>query len=77
MSFYDFLEKILKPKKFMIDLSRIKNDGGGTQYTFLEAINYGCCLILNREWVNVPDSIWKDGKNCLAISNEIELKEIP
>ena len=72
----DFLSNILIPKKFMIDLSRIKNDGGGTQYTFLEAINHECCLILHKDWVNVPGSIWKDGVNCLAINTEIELKEI-
>lgn len=72
----DSLSQLLEPKKFMIDLSKIKNDGGGTQYTFLEAINYDCCLILNRQWINVPESIWKEGVNCLAVDNEIQLKNI-
>ena len=29
-------------------MSTIKNDGGGSQYTFLEAIYQGCVLILHR-----------------------------
>ena len=32
-------ESILKDADYMIDLSVIKGDGGGTQYSFLEAIH--------------------------------------
>jgi hypothetical protein len=34
----------------VIDLSVIKGDGAGTQYTFLEALDAGCGLILHRNW---------------------------
>jgi hypothetical protein len=37
--------------KFVVDMSSIKNDGGGTQYTFLEAWNGGARLILNEDWL--------------------------
>jgi glycosyltransferase involved in cell wall biosynthesis len=58
--------------KFMVDLSTIKNDGGGTQYTFLEAIYENTALILNSKWVeNGGDFV--DGENCFAVSNETEL----
>jgi hypothetical protein len=70
------LQNILKTKEYMIDLSRIQHDGGGTQYTFLEAIHNGCILILNRAWVDTPDSIWQDGVNCLAVSNSNELVQL-
>ena len=38
---------ILKDAKYMIDMSIIKGDGGGTQYTFLEAFNQDTVLILH------------------------------
>lgn len=34
----------------VVDMSAIKGDGGGTQYTFLEAIDAGAELILNADW---------------------------
>lgn len=34
----------------IIDMSVIKRDGGGTQYTFLEAADAGAALILNTGW---------------------------
>ena len=34
----------------IIDMSAIKKDGGGTQYTFLEAADAGAALILNQAW---------------------------
>ena len=36
----------------MIDMSIIKGDGGGTQYTFLEAIYHDCILVLHLDWIN-------------------------
>jgi hypothetical protein len=32
-------------------MSTISGDGGGTQYTFLEAIDAGTALMLNEGWV--------------------------
>ena len=61
--------------KYIIDLSTIKNDGGGTQYTFLEAIYHNCVLILNEEWVNKGDT-FKNNYNCYTIKNEEDLKNI-
>ena len=66
---------ILLNCKYMIDLSTIKNDGGGTQYTFLEAIYNECILILNEDWVN-KGSLFKNNFNCLSVSNENELYDI-
>ena len=41
---------------FVVDMSIIKGDGGGTQYTFLEAIYHDCALILHKEWVEAGDT---------------------
>lgn len=37
--------------QWAVDMSTISGDGGGTQYTFLEAIDAGTALILNEGWV--------------------------
>jgi len=72
---FDTIGKMLNPKKFMVDLTIIRNDGGGTQYTFLEAIHANCCLILHKKWIeNGGDFIPE--KNCLAVENEQELAKI-
>lgn len=34
----------------VVDMSVIKGDGGGSQYTFLEAADSGASLILNEQW---------------------------
>lgn len=66
---------ILKKSRFVIDMSTIKNDGGGTQYTFLEAIYQDCVLILHKQWVN-QGTLFKDGINCLAVETPEELAHI-
>ena len=88
LNFYDFwkgkFEKnyplkyqekdILKSTKFVVDMSTIKNDGGGSQYTFLEAIYQGCILILHRDWIK-QGSTFKEGVNCLGADTPEELAE--
>ena len=76
---FDATSKILKKAKFMIDLSFLQNDGGGTQYTFLDAIYHNCAIILNRQWIENVDREYRDfkeGENCYAVSNAEELKEL-
>lgn len=68
---------ILKDYKVTVDMSAIKMDGGGTQYTFLEAIDAGCCLILNKSWnEGITNSLWVDKKNCLMVSDNEELTKV-
>ena len=56
----------------MIDMSIIKGDGGGTQYTFLEAIHQDTVLILHNEWIDAGTT-FKSGYNCIGVSNHEEL----
>lgn len=67
------ISQILSGATHAIDLSTICRDGGGSQYTFLEAIYHGVPLILHKKWVEHPKSIFKDGVNCRAVSNALEL----
>jgi glycosyltransferase involved in cell wall biosynthesis len=73
---FEKLSEILVNKRFVVDMSSISQDGGGTQYTFLEAIDAGCVLILNSKWTNNPNSIWQHNHNCLVVSNSDELAEV-
>jgi hypothetical protein len=67
-------KSILKNAKYMIDMSIIKKDGGGTQYTFLEAIYQDCVLVLHDEWISKGD-LFESGVNCIGISNAKELAD--
>ena len=78
---FSTLSNILAKAKFVVDLTVLKYDGGGTQYTFLEAIHNGCALILHRKWlendyVNPDYCDFKEGYNCFAVDNENELADI-
>jgi len=59
----------------LVDLSVIKNDGGGTQYTFLEADYWNQTIIVHKKWADNPHSIWKENENCYVVSNANELLE--
>ena len=66
---------ILKECKYVVDMSTIKNDGGGSQYTFLEAIYQDCVLILHRDWIK-QGTTFIEGVNCLASETPEELSAI-
>lgn len=73
---FEALKEKLRNKKFLVDMSTIHKDGGGSQYTFLEAIKMKCCLILNKKWVEGGPSKFKHGVNCLIVENAEELRTI-
>ena len=51
---------------FVTDMSIIVGDGGGTQYTFLEAIYHNCALILHKDWVEKGNT-FKNRYNCYVV----------
>jgi len=57
---------LLTECNYIVDMSIIKGDGGGTQYTFLEAIYQDCALVLHKEWVDQGDT-FKDKYNCYVV----------
>lgn len=67
------ISNLYSETKYMVDLSTIKNDGGGTQYTFMDAEYHGCGLILHKKWCDVEGSIYKNGENCWAVETPDEL----
>ncbi len=73
---FESLNDILKDAKFCIDMSVIKYDGGGTQYTFLEAIYQQCALVINKKWVDGFKTPFVNKKNCFVVENGNELSEL-
>ena len=70
------LNAILKDTKYCVDMSVIKFDGGGSQYTFLEAIYQGCALVINRKWIEGFKTPFVEGKNCLVVGSGDELADL-
>lgn len=67
---------ILKPARYSVDMTEIKGDGGGTQYTFLEAWNTLTVPIINKAWIlDEPDDMIPN-ENCLVVGSGEELAEM-
>ena len=73
---FQAINEILADCKYVVDMSSIKNDGGGSQYTFLEAIYMDCALILNKKWVDGVETPFKHKHNCFIVSNHEELSSL-
>lgn len=59
----------------VIDMSAIKNDGGGSQYAFLEAWDARTPLVINRKWVDGYDGDeMRHDFNCLAAADGAGIK---
>lgn len=74
-SFVD-LDGILSDKEFVVDLSAIKNDGGGSQYTFLEAIYQNCILVLSSKWLVDSGNIFINNVNCMVVENSNDIVKV-
>lgn len=70
---FEELGKILEDAKYVVDMSVIKNDGGGSQYTFLEAMYERCALVINKKWVEGSKTDFVNGENCYVVGDEEEL----
>ena len=57
-------------------MSAINKDGGGSQYTFLEAIHMDCALVLNKKWVEGVKTPFKHEENCYVVEDEHELAKL-
>ncbi len=67
--------RLAEAYQLAIDLSVYPNEGGGTQFCFMEAIDAGCINVLHREWTKVKGDMIED-ENCLAIGSRNELVRV-
>lgn len=66
---------LLTHARAMVDLTDIKGDGGGTQYTFLEAWDAGAVPVIGTWWFRKKDDM-VDGLNCLGVSDAAQLAKL-
>jgi hypothetical protein len=64
---------LARQANFVVDMSAIKGDGDGSQYTFLEAWDAGTPLLLNAKWINRGDGEMQRGENCEAVEDGRQL----
>lgn len=67
--------ELLCSARGMVDLTDIKGDGGGTQYTFLEAWDAGAVPIIGEWWLRRGDDM-QAGKNCLSVGSAEDLAKL-
>lgn len=67
--------EICNQATYAVDLSLIKQDGGGTQYSFLEAMDAGAFQVIHAGWARRGDEM-KVGTNCLAVGDHEELAKL-
>jgi hypothetical protein len=67
--------RAIKDYAMMIDMTHFPDDGGGSQYTFMEAWDAGAVVVVNRDWLRFPGEM-VEGVNCLAISSADELADL-
>lgn len=60
---------------YAVDMSIIKDDGGGTQYTFLEAMDGGAVNVLNCGWI-MPKGEMVPNLNCLTVEGPEDLAKV-
>lgn len=68
--------KIAATARFAVDMSAIKQDGAGSQYTFLEAWDAGTQLVVNKKWTQLDQGEMRSGFNCVSVSDSSELAGI-
>ena len=73
---FEALSDVLEDAKYVVDMSYFKHDGGGTQYTFLEAIYEGCALVLHSKWIENYETPFVPGKNCFIVDGPDALVDL-
>ena len=71
---YKSLNEVFNGACALVDMSTIHGDGGGTQYTFLEAMDYGLSLILNSRWFVCKEDELKPFVHYTPVSSSDELR---
>lgn len=64
---------IARESKFMVDLTEIKGDGGGTQYTYMEAMDAGTICVVHTSWLDKKGPMKNIG---IPVSNADELASL-
>lgn len=67
--------EICTAASYNVDMTFFKDDGGGTQYSQLEAMDGRCCNIMHADWFRYPGELKKD-KHAIAVKDFKELASV-
>ena len=65
--------KLNATAEFSVDMSAIVGDGGGTQYSFLQAMDAGTIAVINQDWIIDDHDEMLDSVNCIAVEDVNDL----
>lgn len=68
-------QELIRNFALMPDMTYFDKEGGGTQYTFLEAWDAGSIVVLHRDWLRYK-GVMEDGRNCLAVDGSEQLYQL-
>jgi hypothetical protein len=68
--------RVARFASYAVDLSVIKGDGGGTQYTFLEALDAGSQLVINKAWLTGDSMLDEMAPYAHPVANAEDLVEL-
>jgi hypothetical protein len=68
-------EQLLGDYKIMFDMSWFTADGGGSQYTFMEAWDAGTVPVVHSDWLDFKGEM-VEGVNCLRAMNTAHIADI-
>lgn len=60
--------------KFAVDLTYFPDDGGGSQYSFMEAWDAGTVNVIHEDWLRYPGEM-KVGVNCITVDGPVKLAD--
>lgn len=66
--------ELAQDSKHVVDLTYWKNDGGGTQYTFLEAWDAGAQLVVHNRWLKTEGTVNRD--TAVGVTTAVELVDV-
>jgi len=61
--------------KYAVDMTWFPNDGGGSQYSFMEAWDAGAVNVLHSDWLRYRGEMIDD-ENCLAVNSAKDLARL-
>lgn len=67
--------EICTDSRYNVDMSYFEQDGGGTQYCQLEAMDAGCANIMHEDWFRYPGTL-KSIRDVITIRDVAELAQV-
>jgi hypothetical protein len=72
---FDAAPNLCHNAKYNVDMTWFPDDGGGTQYAQMEAMDAGCVNIMHDDWLRYKGEL-KNGKHLITVEDHKQLAQI-